>query len=65
MRYVGSVNGRQAWDEARTSGQLCRIVRSQGEGSARLVLTDVEMPEMDGYIAYQADQDDPRFEGCR
>jgi two-component system chemotaxis response regulator CheV len=30
-----------------------------------LVLTDVEMPEMDGYILTKQIKTDPRFEGCR
>jgi len=63
VRYVGSVNGRQAWEElqklaayAETSGRKVRDL-------VKLVLTDVEMPEMDGYILTKNIKTDPRFEG--
>ncbi|MCK6373088.1 MAG: chemotaxis protein [Zoogloea sp.] len=63
VRYVGSVNGRQAWDEleklaiyASTSGRKIKDMLA-------LILTDVEMPEMDGYILTKRIKTDPRFEG--
>ena len=63
VRYVGSVNGRQAWDEleklaiyASTSGRKIKDMLA-------LILTDVEMPEIDGYILTKRIKTDPRFEG--
>jgi two-component system, chemotaxis family, chemotaxis protein CheV len=63
VKYVGSMNGREAWDElekianyAKTSGQNVTDLVS-------LVLTDVEMPEMDGYILTKKIKTDPRFAG--
>lgn len=63
VRYIASVNGRQAWEElkklathAESSGRKVRDMLS-------LVLTDVEMPEMDGYILTRHIKSDPRFEG--
>ena len=63
VRYVGTVNGRAAWDEleklaiyAQSSGRKVRDL-------VALVLTDVEMPEMDGYILTKKIKSDPRFEG--
>lgn len=63
VRGIGAVNGRAAWDE------LQRIA-TFAEGSGRhvkeyvqLVLTDVEMPEMDGYLLTKNIKSDPRFSG--
>lgn len=63
VRYIAAINGRQAWDElkklavhAESSGRKVRDLLS-------LVLTDVEMPEMDGYILTRHIKSDPRFEG--
>ena len=63
VKYVEAINGRAAWDElekiaayAQASGQqVCDLVS--------LVLTDVEMPEMDGYILTKKIKTDPRFAG--
>lgn len=61
--YVASVNGRQAWEEldrvATHSIARGRKVRD----SVSLVLTDVEMPEMDGYMLTRKIKSDPRFAG--
>lgn len=61
VKFHGAMNGRQAWDE------LCKVA-SYAEASGRpvsdlvsLVLTDVEMPEMDGYILTKKIKSDPRF----
>jgi len=63
VKYVGAINGREAWNElekvaayAQTSGQKVTDLVS-------LVLTDVEMPEMDGYILTKKIKTDPRFAG--
>ena len=63
VKYVGAMNGREAWNElekvaayAETSGQEITDLVS-------LVLTDVEMPEMDGYILTKKIKSDPRFAG--
>lgn len=63
MRYVGSVNGRVAWEELK---KLATFAESSGRPVRELVqvvLTDVEMPEMDGYILTKMIKSDPRFEG--
>ena len=63
VKYVSSINGLDAWNElqkiaayAQTSGQKITDLVS-------LVLTDVEMPEMDGYILTKKIKTDPRFAG--
>ena len=63
VRHVGAVNGRQAWEE------LTRVA-ARAEASGRkvadfvsLVLTDVEMPEMDGFMLTRQIKADRRFAG--
>ncbi|HMV52116.1 MAG TPA: chemotaxis protein [Rhodocyclaceae bacterium] len=61
--YNGAVNGRQAWDEL---DRVANYAISHGRNvrdSVALVLTDVEMPEMDGYILTKKIKTDPRFAG--
>lgn len=63
VRYVGSVNGRVAWEEL---GKVASYAESTGRrvrDLVQVVLTDVEMPEMDGYILTKMIKSDPRFEG--
>ncbi|GHU05077.1 chemotaxis protein CheV [Betaproteobacteria bacterium] len=61
--YVEAINGRAAWEElervaaqAKASGQAVSELVS-------LVLTDIEMPEMDGYILTKKIKTDSRFAG--
>ena len=63
VRYVGSVNGRVAWDELKKVAAYAESSGRPIRDLVRLVLTDVEMPEMDGYILTKAIKSDPRFEG--
>jgi two-component system chemotaxis response regulator CheV len=63
VRYIGAINGRKAWEE------LTKLADSTIAGGHKvcdvvsLVLTDVEMPEMDGYILTRHIKTDPRFIG--
>ena len=63
VKYVSSINGKEAWGAlqkaaayAQTSGQSITDIVS-------LVLTDVEMPEMDGYMLTKHIKSDLRFSG--
>ncbi len=60
---IMAVNGQEAWeklskiaDEAELAGQLVR-------DRVQLVLTDIEMPEMDGYVLTRRIKEDGRFDG--
>jgi two-component system, chemotaxis family, chemotaxis protein CheV len=63
VRFISTVNGRVAWEE------LDRIARHAEQTGRKvwevlnLILTDVEMPEMDGYILTKKIKTDPRFDG--
>lgn len=63
VRYVGTVNGRAAWDELEKLASYAVASGRKVKDLVALVLTDVEMPEMDGYILTKRIKSDPRFEG--
>ena len=63
VRYVGTVNGRAAWDELEKLASYAAASGRKVKDLVALVLTDVEMPEMDGYILTKRIKSDPRFEG--
>ncbi len=63
VNYVAAINGRQAWDELQ---KLAAYAESNGRpvrDVVSVVLTDIEMPEMDGYILTKTIKTDPRFAG--
>jgi two-component system chemotaxis response regulator CheV len=60
---IPTVNGRQGWDELlKIAGQADAAGRPVSD-FVQLVLTDVEMPEMDGYVLTKNVKSDPRFHG--
>ncbi|NML28301.1 chemotaxis protein [Zoogloea dura] len=63
VRYVGTVNGRAAWDELEKLASYAMSSGRKVKDLVSLILTDVEMPEMDGYILTKKIKSDPRFEG--
>ena len=63
VRYVGSVNGRQAWTELEKLASYAASSGRKVKDMVALVLTDVEMPEMDGYVLTKKIKTDPRFDG--
>lgn len=61
--YRGAVNGRAAWE---TLQQIARQATANGKrvrDYVSVVLTDVEMPEMDGYILTKSIKSESAFEG--
>ncbi|NMG63656.1 response regulator [Azoarcus indigens] len=63
VKYVGAVNGRQAWEELKKVAAHAETTGRKVKDLVSMVLTDVEMPEMDGYILTKQIKSDPRFEG--
>jgi two-component system chemotaxis response regulator CheV len=63
VRYVSAVNGRAAWEELKKVAAYAESSGRKVKDLVSLVLTDVEMPEMDGYILTKNIKSDPRFEG--
>lgn len=61
--YHSANNGSQAWEMLK---KLAAQADAEGEklsNKIQLILTDVEMPEMDGYILTKNVKGDPRFNG--
>jgi two-component system, chemotaxis family, chemotaxis protein CheV len=63
VRYQQATNGREAWEKLQALA-----AQAQAEGASlherlQLVLTDAEMPEMDGYVLARNIKTDQRFSG--
>ncbi len=63
VKYNGSINGREAWSELEKIAAFAQASGRAVSDLVSLVLTDVEMPEMDGYILTKKIKSDPRFAG--
>jgi len=63
VKYVEAINGRAAWEELEKMAAYALASGQQVSDLVSLVLTDVEMPEMDGYILTKKIKTDPRFSG--
>ncbi len=63
VKYISAVNGRRAWEELKLMAAQAEAAGRKVSDTLSLVLTDVEMPEMDGYILTRNIKADPRFEG--
>jgi two-component system chemotaxis response regulator CheV len=61
VNHQHASNGREAWDRLQS---MANRAQAEGEPLARrlqLILTDAEMPEMDGYVLTRCIKADPRF----
>jgi two-component system chemotaxis response regulator CheV len=63
VKFFAAINGRQAWEELERAAAYAHSTGRKTKDLVTLVLTDVEMPEMDGYILTKKIKTDPRFEG--
>jgi two-component system, chemotaxis family, chemotaxis protein CheV len=63
VKYVSAINGRAAWDELRKLATYAESSGRKAKDVIYLILTDVEMPEMDGYILTKNIKTDPAFAG--
>ena len=63
VKYVGAINGLEAWNELEKIATYAESSGQKVTDLVSLVLTDVEMPEMDGYILTKKIKTDPRFIG--
>lgn len=61
IRYVESHNGREAWKAIDLAGRQAEARGLDPAHAVTLVLTDIEMPEMDGYMLTKQVKSDPRF----
>jgi two-component system chemotaxis response regulator CheV len=61
VKHIGCINGAEAWKLLNTMADKCEAENRDIITEIQLVLTDVEMPEMDGYVLTQKIKADPRF----
>jgi len=63
VQYVAAINGLDAWLELERMAAYAQASGQAVSDLISLVLTDIEMPEMDGYILTKKIKSDPRFAG--
>lgn len=63
LKSIGSSNGQEAWDKLQQLATRAETSRTPLYEMLQLILTDVEMPEMDGYVLTKHIKADPRFRG--
>jgi two-component system chemotaxis response regulator CheV len=60
---IATINGRHAWEELQKIAAQSEVANRPVKDYIQMVLTDVEMPEMDGYVLTKHIKSDPRFAG--
>jgi two-component system chemotaxis response regulator CheV len=60
VRYISAVNGGQAWQELERLCSVSVAARRPLTDFVNVILTDVEMPEMDGYMLTKQIKSDAR-----
>jgi two-component system chemotaxis response regulator CheV len=63
VAHIATRNGVQAWQELTRIAESARAEGREARDAVQLVLTDVEMPEMDGYMLAKRIKADKRFKG--
>lgn len=61
VRHISVVNGAEAWKTLDKLATQCEQEGRKIDSEINVVLTDVEMPEMDGYVLTQKIKADPRL----
>jgi two-component system chemotaxis response regulator CheV len=63
VKYVSANNGAEAWQKLQDMAERAIANKTVLTDQISVVLTDVEMPEMDGYVLTMKIKQDPRFKG--
>jgi len=63
VKHVSAINGLQAWAELVKMADYADETHTPLNKSLHVILTDVEMPEMDGYMLTRKIKSDKRFSG--
>ncbi|MDH4275034.1 MAG: chemotaxis protein [Gammaproteobacteria bacterium] len=61
LHFISAKNGREAWDRLEELHERAELGRIPLSELVAAVLTDVEMPEMDGYVLTKLIKNDSRF----
>jgi two-component system chemotaxis response regulator CheV len=63
VKHISAINGRQAWLELSKMASYAESSNIPLKDLVQVILTDVEMPEMDGYMLTRKVKEDKRFSG--
>jgi two-component system chemotaxis response regulator CheV len=63
VKHVQSNNGQEAWDRLKAMADTAQSSGANLHDQIQVILTDAEMPEMDGYVLTQHIKADRRFDG--
>lgn len=61
VQYIAAVNGKKAWEELKKMADSADASHIPVSDLIQVILTDVEMPEMDGYMLTRKIKEDQRF----
>ena len=63
VKHIQSNNGQEAWDRLRALADAAQSSGQDLHDQVQVILTDAEMPAMDGYVLTQYIKNDRRFDG--
>jgi len=63
IEAISAKNGEEAWERLNEVAERAKVLSVPVYELVNLVLTDIEMPGMDGYVLTKKIKDDPRFKG--
>ncbi len=63
VKHIQATNGQEAWDRLRSMADSSQSSGSDLHDQIQVILTDAEMPTMDGYVLTQHVKSDRRFDG--
>ncbi len=62
IKYIGTNNGAEAWQKLLEIANQAELAGQKVSDQIKIVITDVEMPEMDGYVLTRNIKKDARFD---
>lgn len=63
VKHISTINGAEAWKKLNEIAERTEAAGNAVADEVQIILTDVEMPEMDGYVLTRKVKEDPRFKG--